>query len=173
MAVETLAGAFANVVGASHGLAGSVKAAVGVYDFGVVVIEDGDIRTMCKIPARSLVIGGWMWAGDLDTGTETVDIDIGWAANGGGSATYTDTASGVEYTNAAASASATGLVNSGVLTGDAITDLVAAGNNFRPFPLITGPLYFSEVTQIQAEVNAPAATPASAKMYVVILYTCV
>jgi hypothetical protein len=117
-----------------------------------------------------MVIGGWMWAGDLDSGTETIDIDIGWAANGGTNETYTDPVSGVTYTNAAASASATGFVNSGVLTGDAITDLIASGANYRPFPMPDGPLYFSRETVVQAEVNAAAATPAAGKMYVVILY---
>ena len=64
-------------------------------------------------------------------------------------------------------------MNSGVLTGNAITDLIAAGANYRPFPLTNGPLYFSRETTVQAEVNAGAATPAAGKMYVVILYTLV
>ncbi len=168
MAVETLDAASYARIPYTYGYAGTVKAAWGLYDMGVVVVEDGDIRRLLKLP-RCLVIGGHLWAGDLDSGTETIDIDIGWAANGGGSETYT-MGEGITFTNAAATASATGLVNSGVLTGDAITDLMAAGANYRPFPMPTGPLYFSRETTIQAEVNAPAATPASAKIYVLILY---
>lgn len=36
----------------------------------------------CKVPAGATVIGGFFQATDLDTGTEELDIDIGWAANG-------------------------------------------------------------------------------------------
>lgn len=172
MAVETLAGPYASALPFGHGLAGNLKVAFGTYAAGTVVVEDGDIRTLCKLPKNSLVIGGWVMAGDGDTGTETLDWDIGWAANGGGSATYVDTRTGTNlttYTNSGASASATGFCNSGVLTGDAITDLMAAGSNLRIFP-ITTPLYFSEETQVQLEVNAPAATPASYNILCVVLY---
>ncbi len=170
MAVETLSGEYAAVVGPGHGISGNVKSMFGRYNWGTVVVEDGDIRLLFKLPANVLVIGGRFWAGDLDTGTETIDIDIGWAANGGGSATYTDSRANYTFTNSGASASATGFVNSGVLTGDAITDFIAAGINHRPFPMTTGPLYFSHETQVQAEVNAPSATPADAQMWVFIDY---
>jgi hypothetical protein len=168
MAVETLDAASYARIPYTYGYSGTVKAAWGLYDMGVVVVEDGDIRRLCKLP-QCLLLGGHLWAGDLDTGTETIDIDIGWAANGGGSETYT-MAEGITFTNSGSSASATGLVNSGVLTGDAITDLVAAGANYRPFPMAGGPLYFSRETTIQAEVNAPSATPATAKIYVLLFY---
>lgn len=176
MAVETLEGEFANAVGPGHGLFGNTKTWFGRYNFGTVVVEDGDIREVLKIPPRILVVGGELWVGDLDTGTETIDFDVGWTANGGGSATYDMTLpSGQVYTftNAAASASATGFVNSGVLTGDVITDLVAAGINYRPIPLITGPLYFSHETQVQFEVNAPSATPADAQAWLYLRYIVV
>lgn len=169
MAVETLDAATMAILPYSYGYAGTPKVAWGLYDMGVVVVEDGDIRRLCKIPKHVLVIEGHMWTGDLDTGTETIDIDIGWAANGGGSSTYT-TPEGITFTNSGATASPTGFVNSGVLTGDAITDFAAAGTNFRPFPFPNGPLYFSRETVIQAEVNAPAATPASGKIYVLLKY---
>lgn len=173
MAVETLSGEFASVVGPHNGLFGDTKTWFGRYNWSTVVVEDGDIRKVLKLPGRILVVGGELWSGDLDTGTETLDIDVGWTANGGGSATYTHNASGYTFTNAAASASATGFINSGVLTGDAITDLVAAGINYRPVPLPTGPLYFSHETQVQFEVNAASATPADAQMWLFLRYIAI
>lgn len=173
MAVETLSGEFAAIVGPHQGLSGNMKVAVGRYNWGTTVVEDGDIRKVLILPRRSLVVGGALWAGDLDTGTATIDIDVGWTANGGGSETYTFPGTTLTLTNAAETASATGFINSGVLTGDVITDLVAAGINFRPVPLPTGPLFFSHETQVQFEVNAPSATPADAQMWLFLHYLAV
>lgn len=173
MAVETLNGeVYSYGPGPHNGLFGDTKTWFGRYNWGTTVVEDGDIRRALILPRRSLVVGGELWCGDLDTGTETIDIDVGWAANGGGSATYTLPGTTLTFTNAASSASATGFINTGVLTGDAITDLLAAGN-YRPVPLLTGPLYFSENTVIQFEVNAAAATPADAQMWLFLRYLAV
>lgn len=166
--MATVAAYQANAIPAGHGLAGTVKAAFGNYAV-TGNVADGDIFQMCKLPKNSLVIGGVFYAGDLDTGTETLDLDVGYTANGGGSATFTD-ANGETWTNAASSASATGFVNSGVLTGDAVVDLLAAGSNMRPFPMATGPLYFSEETLVQVEANAAAATFAAGTISVVVYY---
>jgi hypothetical protein len=174
MAIETLAGEFSAKVGPTQGLFGDTKTWFGRYNWGTTVVEDGDIRRVLMLPRRILVVGGELWSGDLDTGTETLDVDVGWADNGGGSATYTMQLSPTQsftFTNmGSGSASATGFINSGVLTGDAITDLVAAGINYRPVPLPTGPIYFSEETQVQFEVNAPSATPANAQMWLYLRY---
>jgi len=69
--------------------------------------SQNDVIEFCKVPAGATVIGGFFQGADIDTGTEALDIDIGWAANG------TD------------AADTDGFGNLGVLTGDAITD-------FRP-----------------------------------------
>lgn len=171
MTAETLTSTMAAsaIVPFGHGLAGTVKAAYGTYSVAANV-EDGDIFEMCKLPRNALVLGGVFYAGDLDTGTEAVDLDVGYAANGGGSATVT-TSDGTTWTNTAASASATGFVNGGVLTGDGITDLLAAGSNIRIFPMITGPMFFSEETTVQVEANAAAATFAAGTIYVCVFYT--
>jgi len=173
MAAETLTatqgGDTINPAGA--GYAGTVKAAWGKYSISTAALEDGDIFEMCWLPANALVIGGAFYVGDLDTGTEAVDIDVGWAANAG-AATYTDQ-NGTVWDNSGASASAAGFVNSGVLTGDAITDLMAAGTNMRPFPMTTGPLYFSGKTRVQLEVNAAQATPAAGVATVVVHYVLI
>ena len=170
MAAETLTAlqASSDVSPFGHGLAGTVKAAFGKYAVAAN-LEDGDIFEMCKLPKNSLVLGGAFYSGDLDTGTETLDMDVGYNANGGGSATLI-TSDGTTWTNAAATASATGFVNSGVLTGDAITDLIAAGSNIRIFPMTTGPMFFSEETKILVEANAASATFAAGTIYVCVFY---
>lgn len=176
---ETLDGElYAYGPGPHNGLFGDTKTWFGRYNFGTVVVEDGDIRRALILPRRSLVVGGELWAGDLDSGTEAIDVDVGWAANSAGSATYTIPGTSITFTNAAATASATGFINTGVLTGDATaagadTSLVAAGINYRPLPLPTGPLYFAEDTVVQFEVNAAAATPADAQMWLILRYLAV
>lgn len=158
MAVETLSGPYASVVGPGHGLSGDLKVAFGYYVFDTTAVEDGDIRKLNILPANILVVGGYFITDNIDSNaTETLDIDVGWAANGGGSAVYTDTRSGVSFTNAGASADADGFAKGGVLTADAVAGLVADGFAIRPYTILV-PKYFSHRTQVQAEVNAAAAT---------------
>lgn len=170
MTAETLTAnqAASTAIPFGHGLAGTVKAAFGKYSVAANV-EDGDIFEMCKLPKNALVLGGAFYSGDMDTGTEALDLDVGYAANGGGSATLT-TFDGTEWTNTAGSAAPTGFVNGGVLSGDAITDLIAAGSNIRIFPMTTGPMYFSEATTVQVEANTAAATFAAGTIYVCVFY---
>ena len=153
MAAETLTGTRAadSFPVAAHGFAGNLKVAYGSYAVAATV-EDGDIFELCKLPAGAVVLGGAFYAGDLDTGTEVLDLDVGWAANG------------------AQTADPDGFVNSGVLTGDAITDLLAAGSNYRPFPMATGPLTFTNETMVQVEANVPSNVFAAGTIYVVVYY---
>ena len=173
MAAETLtsARAAAAVVPGKNSGTGLVHAAWGHYSIAATALEVGDIFKMCKVPAGALAIGGNYHVADLDTnGTETVDIDLGWADNGGASETIT-LSDGTTYTNMYdGSADVDGFVNSGVLVGDAITDLLAAGNNLRPFPMALGPVYFSRETTLQAQVIAIQATGAAGVMHVVAYY---
>lgn len=153
MAAETLTGTRAAAdfpVFQPRG-AGALAVAYGTYAVAANV-EDGDIFELCKIPAGAVVVGGFFSTGDLDTGTEVLDIDLGWAANG------------------AEAADPDGFVNSGVLTGDAITDLLAAGSNMRPFPMATGPLTFTAETTIQAEANVAANAFAAGTIYACVFY---
>lgn len=179
MAVETLYGEFGYHTAAGHGLADNIKVAVGRYNFSTVVVESGDIRKVVRLPARCVVVGGELWAGDLDTGSETLDIDFGWADNGGGSETYVKRLEGASraspnlwtYTNMqAGAADSDGFFNSGVWTGAGVTNVFAAGNNWRPFPMIAGPVYFSRETELQFLVNAPSATPADKEAWVYVRY---
>jgi hypothetical protein len=169
MTAETLTGnnAASDARVASPGWAHGVHAIYGRYDVAANV-EDGDIFELCKIPAGFLVLSGCYYAGDIDTGTEALDMDMGWAANGSASAaTFTD-ANDNTWTDQGYSATPTGFVNSGVLSGDGVTDLLAAGSNMRPFPMTTGPLYFDKETTVQAEANVAANSFTAAVIYVVL-----
>ena len=139
---------------------GIVCAAYGTYEIAANV-EDGDIFEMCRLPAGAVVVGGMLYGDDLDTGTETLDMDIGWAANGG-SGTYD-------------SADPDGLGNLGVLTGDAF-----AAGNVSPVAGLMYPLSgvlaggdlptFTAETTIQIEANAAAATGGTGTVSLVVYY---
>lgn len=150
-----------------HGLAGNVKAWFGKYTYASAPSAN-DLFSICKLPKNSLVLWGFIATDDIDTGTEALDIDVGFTANGGGSATLT-TADGTTWTNAAASADAAGFVNGGVFTGDAITDLAPAGTNWRPFIFGTGPKFFSEETQVQGKIIAAANAGGTGTVYVCLI----
>jgi len=139
---------------------GIVCAAYGTYEIAANV-EDGDIFEMCRLPAGAVVVGGMLYGDDLDTGTETLDMDVGWAANGG-SGTYD-------------SADPDGLGNLGVLTGDAF-----AAGNVSPVAGLMYPLSgvlaggdlptFTAETTIQIEANAAAATGGTGTVSLVVYY---
>jgi hypothetical protein len=153
MVAETLTGTRAAssfpVFSPPHG-SGALCVAWGSYSVAANV-EDGDIFQLCKLP-KCTVVGGAFWASDMDTGTEALDIDIGHAGNA------TDTADPDAF------------VNSGVLSGDAITDLIPAGVNYRPFNMSAGPVSLAAETVVQAEANVAAATFAAGTIYVVVYY---
>lgn len=140
--------------------AGLVCAAYGSYTIGAAV-EDGDIFEMCKVPAGAVILGGMFYGSDIDTGTETLDMDLGWAANGG-TGTYD-------------AADPDGLGNLGVLTGDAF-----ALGNVSPvaglmYPLsglfATGVLpTFTRETMIQVEANAASAAGHTGTISLVVYY---
>lgn len=162
MAAETLTATRAEkgfpVAGVGHG--GSLKVAYGSYDIAANV-EAGDIFEMCRVPAGARIMGGWFRGDDLDTGAEALDMDIGWAANGG-SGTY----DGVDTD---------GLGNLDVLTGDVFaTGSVAnvASYNY-PFHglLLTGVFpQFTKETVIQIYANVAATTFAAGTVSMCVFY---
>lgn len=115
------------------------------------VPEVGDIYKLCKLPAGAIPIGGYLSGTDIDTGTETFDMDLGIAANG------------VEV------ADPDYFVNSGVMSGDAITELLAQGKIYRPI-VITAATALSAETTVQAEVIAVANAGGTGTVGCVILY---
>jgi hypothetical protein len=162
MAAETLSNSPLSV-GAAHGLAKNLKVWHRKYEIAANV-EDGDIFELGYLPANVMVCGCVFSLDDIDTGTEAMDLDVGWAANGGGSATYTDSETNVTYTNSAATASATGFSNAGVLTGDGLAESHAGNQRIQFYP---DPLFFSEKTKVQIEANvaANAFTAGTAGVY--------
>jgi hypothetical protein len=158
MTAETLSAARADAnlpVFKSSG-AGLVCVAWGTYAVTDDALEDGDIFEMCRVPAGATVIGGWLHCGDLDTGIETVDFMVGWAANGD------------------EVADPNGLLLAGVKTGDISVHLDVA-STWMPLQgvlLTAGPKTFNAETLIQVEVNAAQATPAAGQLSVYVLYTC-
>ena len=162
MAAETLTAARAasNFPAFKANGGGIVCAAYGSYTIAAAV-EDGDIFEMCKVPAGAVLLGGNLYSDDLDTGTEALDMDIGWAANGG-SGTYDE-------------ADPDGLGNLGVWTGDAFATGNVANVAGINYPLagkfLEGELpTFTRETTIQIEANAAAAGGHVGTMSVVVYY---
>jgi hypothetical protein len=117
----------------------------------------GDIWQMVRVPAGARVVGGWIRSGDMDTNaTETLDIDIGWEANG-------DEVADTD-----------GFGNLGVMGTDTVAGIKPEeGYNF-PLGgvLITaGSKKFNAETIISITVVAAAATFAAGTVSVVVYYT--
>jgi hypothetical protein len=109
----------------------------------------------CRVPKGAIVIGGFWYADDLDTGTEELDIDLGWAANG------------------VDSADPDGFGNLGVLTGDVSVHVPVAGIwvPLQGVLMSAGPKTFSAETLLQAVVNVDAATGGTGQSTLVAFYT--
>lgn len=142
MTAETLTGANASRTLPVYKPAGGYALAVAHGSYSVAAaVEDGDIFELFILPAGAVVVAGEMWVSDMDTGTEELEIDLGYAANG------------------VDAASVSAFVNSGVLSGDVDTDLLyPAGTNLRKFNMTSGPVTLAAETVVQAEVIAPSST---------------
>ena len=129
--------------------------AYGIYTIAAVV-EDGDIFEMCKLPSGAVVVDGVFYGDDIDTGTEALDMDIGWAANG------TD------------AADPDGFGNLGLLSGDAVTDIKPEASLWYPLGGVlrtAGPKTFSAETTIQVEANTASNAGHTGVITVVVYYT--
>lgn len=156
MAAATLTGdrSVTTLALAGAGAAGNVKANWGTVTVDAAT-EDGDIFEVCRVPEGATVIGGWVMGGDGDTGIETLDIDVGWAANGD------------------EIADPDGFGNFGVWTGDAGDGgTTEVGNHFQLAGVLlsAGPKTFGADTLIQLETNTLAATGVAMEVTVVVLY---
>jgi hypothetical protein len=156
MAAATLAGSRAKKTIPLPGVgpAGDLKVAYGEVTIDAAT-EDGDIFQVCYVPAGATVIGGWVLAGDGDTGTEALDIDIGWAANG------------------VDAADPDGFGNLGVWTGDVTHGGSSeVGNQLMLGGVLisAGPKSFTADTLIQLETNTAANTGAAMNVTVVVMY---
>lgn len=135
--------------------AGNLSCAYGTIEVAANPVA-ADIYEMCRIPAGAVVVGGRIFSDDLDTNaTETLDLDVGWLANG------------------TESADADGFGNLGVMTTDTVAGAkVEAGYNFAlGGKLITdGPQAFSAETVVAVTCVATAATFAAGTLSVVVYY---
>jgi len=122
------------------GEASNLKVAWGSYTFAVNPTA-ADIVRPCWVPKNARVLGGYIQGADIDTGTEELDMDVGWLANG------------VE------AADPDGFGNFDVITGDAVTGVkpeVGIYFNLGGVLYTTGPQKFSEDTCLSVTVNVDA-----------------
>lgn len=135
--------------------AGNLGVAYGTIEVAANPVAS-DVYEMCRLPKGAVVLEGRFYSDDLDTNaTETLDLDVGWAANG------------VE------AADPDGFGNFGVFTTDTVAGVKPeTGYNF-PLggKLVTdGPQAFSAETIVTVNCVATAATFAAGTMTVVIYY---
>ncbi len=147
MATLTAARAAANFPVTSYGGAGVLQVAYGSYTLAANPTI-ADVIQFCKVPAGAVVLGGWLRGEDIDTGTETLDIDIGWTAD-------TD-----------------GFGNFGVITGDVVTELKPEVSILLPLngTLKSGPVTFTAETTIQGTVVAAAAAGGTGVLWLTVYF---
>lgn len=154
MATLTAARAASTFPVGGAGQANLLHVAYGIYNLATNPTA-ADVIEFCKVPAGATVIGGFFQGADIDTGTEELDIDIGWAGNG------TD------------AADPDGFGNFGVLTGDTSVHLPVAGI-YLPFGNIiqdSGVKTFAAETKIIGTVNVDAQAGGTGMLKVVVFYT--
>lgn len=112
-----------------------------------------DTVDFCNLPACE-VIDGFLRGDDIDTGTEAFELDIGHTANG------------------TESADPDAFLNSGVITGDAVTEVKPETQIWMPLNgvLKDGPYTLSAKTLIQGTVVAAANAGGTGTMYAGLYY---
>lgn len=127
---------------------GDLRVAWGTREIATA-LTSGDTVTFFELPAGATVVGGTLYGDDLDTGIETLEIDVGDAS------------------------SATRFLNSGVITGDAVTGTKPeAGIKVDLFgTLKDGPYTYTTATNIIGTITAPAASGGTGTLSLVIYYT--
>lgn len=116
-----------------------------------------DIWVACKVPAGATVIGGFLQCSDMDTDeSETIDIDVGYAANG------------------AVAADPDAFGNFGVLTGDVTGHMTTAGIwlPFQGVLITTGPVTLTRDTDIIVTFVDDAATFTAGRTNLIVHYVC-
>lgn len=116
-----------------------------------------DIWVACKVPAGATVIGGYLQTSDMDTHTdETIDIDVGYAANGD------------------VNADPDAFGNFGILPGDVTGHMTTAGIwlPFQGVLITTGPVTFTRDTNIIVTFIDDAATFTAGRTNLIVNYVC-
>jgi len=147
MATLTGARAAANFPVSSYAGGGVLQCAYGSYTLAANPTA-ADIIQFCKVPAGAVVVGGNFRGEDIDTGTEALDIDIGWTAD------------------------PDGFGNFGVLTGDVTTDSKPEVSILYPLngTLKSGPVTFTAETTIIGTVNVAANAGGTGVLWVTVFY---
>jgi hypothetical protein len=133
---------------------GILNCAVGTYEVAANPTANDVIRFL-KLPKGAIVVAGEFTGDDLDTGTEALDIDIGWEANGSDSAD-TD-----------------GFGNMGVLSGDVVTEVIPVAGIYRGLQgvlLTEGTKTFAQETWVSGLVNAAANATGTGTLSVKVFY---
>lgn len=133
---------------------GIVCAAIGVYELAANPTANDVIR-FCKVPRGAIVFDGVLTGDDLDTGSETLDIDIGWETNGSDLAD-TD-----------------GFGNMGVLNGAVVTNVIPVAGIMRRLQgvlLADGYKTLAAETWISGLVIATAAAGGTGTIAVKVYY---
>ena len=120
------------------------------------VPEVGDTYDFFKLPRGAQPVGGEVVFTDIDTGTETFELDIGIAN------AETDATIDADY-----------FLNSGVITGDAVTPALTNGAERRVFngPFPGEPLLLQD-TYVRGTVIAVAAAGGTGTVTVRVDYLC-
>lgn len=137
---------------ASHGFAGNVKAAYGTYNIASAVAQN-DVIQMCRTPRGAVILDVAIYGQDIDTGTEALDFDAGYAANGVDSA---DTDAWGAFVN---------------VTGDGIGNDTAGVRLFGGGVLASGgPKQLGAETLHQITFNAAANAGGTGRLTMVVYY---
>lgn len=133
---------------------GSPALAMGTYNF-LVNPSQNDVVRFCRVPANAIILAGFIAGADLDAGTEALDIDFGWEANG------------------AEAADTDGFGNMGVLDGDAVSQIIPVAGIWRPLQnilLTQGLQIFTRPTWLSGLVNAAANAGGTGKLSMLVQY---
>lgn len=154
MATLTADNASATKPVAGHGWAKNEKKAYGTYTVSASLPAATIIR-MCRVPKGAIVTGGQFSGSVIEATVQTLDIDVGWEANG---------------VDAVSSA---GFGNFGTLNGTAIAGIKPETGYSYPLAgvlLTAGPKTFGAETIISLTVNASATTWTSGTLSLVVDY---
>ena len=117
------------------GEGGNLKVLFGSYDIATA-LSASDIINFFTAPAGFTPLFGYLQGADLDTGTETLEIDIGITGD------------------------TTKYLDSGVITGDAVTGIKPVAGIWMPLAeelFTVTPTAFTEATDIIGTITAAAA----------------
>lgn len=136
---------------------GVLQVAYGTYPMTANPTAADTIK-MCKLPAGAVVLDGFLRGQDLDTGSATLDIDVGWLGNGGAG---TDDA-----------VNSLGFGDLGVLNGTTVANYLPETGFIIPLHgvLATRPVAFTNETTLTLTFVAASATFAAGSLTLVVYY---